>query len=539
MPASRADWSCLALEPTPDAQAIKRAYAAKLRVTRPDDDALAYQALREAYDRALRWARESSRRIEEHEQADEPAPLPPPTPAAPPRNDAPVPTRQAPRPSVPAAAPMVHPRALVQRLDAAWQQGGEAAWPTAWHEARNGLQALPLAAADESSRLIADWIIATPGLPEAALRQLCDEFGWFEDYRAGQQLGVARLEALRERVGDVVASSRPIDPELLARCEPVARLARLLQGRRVLAAWCFSLLFGSMLFALARALGPQGLRRIGVPAPVQQGLHALAWPTMLLRLFVWCTLLMATLLLALRTPAHVAWSSLIGTLGIAAVFGAGAAWIARIFSRRKPTPPTGRIAAFRQRARGGATGLGLLLAALLIGLFINKDSTSPEVFFTFALVHFACWAAGLWLAWPKTPSSRWIAYGGTLLALVALAPWLRDAPGFTLVTVSALWSLLSAWLHDHSIAGRVKGGRLEALTGWMLLLCAPFIVMQVVARHHGSRLALAPGLLVVAAAGAAAEPAPFWTLLAWCVATFAVLLVQNRAEKLALRCFKA
>ncbi len=538
MPASRADWSCLALEPTHDAQAIKRAYAAKLRVTRPDDDALAYQALREAYDRALRWARESCRRIdttEEHEQDDTPGAPPQPSLPAPPGDDAPAPTRQARLPSAP-AAPMVHPRGLVQRLDAAWQPAGEAAWPTAWREARIGLQALPLAAADESSRVFADWIIATPGLPEAALRQLCDEFGWFEDFRAGQQLGATRLEALRERVGEV-ASARPTDPELLARCEPVTRLARLLQGQRRLAAWCFSLLFGSMLFALVRALGPQGLRRIGVPAQVQQRLHALAWPTVLLRGAVWCAMLMATLL-ALRTPAHLAWSSLIGTLGVAAVFWAGPAWIARIFSRRKPTAPTGRMAAFRQRARGGATGLVLLLAALLIGLFVDKDAASPEVFFAFALVHFACWAAGLWLAWPKTTNSRWILYGGALLALFALAPWLRDAPGFTLFTVSALWSLLGAWLHDHGIAGRVKGGRLEALTGWTLLLCAPFVVMQVVAQRHGWRLALAPGLLVVAAANATTEPAPVWTVLAWCLMTFAVLLGQNRAERLALRCFK-
>ena len=42
-------WDILGLAPTQDVRAIKRAYAAKLKTTRPDDDAQAYQDLREAY----------------------------------------------------------------------------------------------------------------------------------------------------------------------------------------------------------------------------------------------------------------------------------------------------------------------------------------------------------------------------------------------------------------------------------------------------------------------------------------------------------
>ena len=50
-------WSDLGIEPTGDRIAIKRAYAARLKVTRPDDNADAYQALRNAYERALEHAR--------------------------------------------------------------------------------------------------------------------------------------------------------------------------------------------------------------------------------------------------------------------------------------------------------------------------------------------------------------------------------------------------------------------------------------------------------------------------------------------------
>ena len=46
-------WQILGIEPTNDERAIKRAYAKQLKTTRPDDDAAAYQQLREAFDYAL------------------------------------------------------------------------------------------------------------------------------------------------------------------------------------------------------------------------------------------------------------------------------------------------------------------------------------------------------------------------------------------------------------------------------------------------------------------------------------------------------
>ena len=52
----RSLWDILGTEPTGDERAIKRAYAKRLKVTRPEDDPQAFQELRDAYEYALHHA---------------------------------------------------------------------------------------------------------------------------------------------------------------------------------------------------------------------------------------------------------------------------------------------------------------------------------------------------------------------------------------------------------------------------------------------------------------------------------------------------
>lgn len=53
-------WQTLGCPPDSDARAIKRAYLARLKTIRPDQDIAGFQALREAYEQALAWAREAA-----------------------------------------------------------------------------------------------------------------------------------------------------------------------------------------------------------------------------------------------------------------------------------------------------------------------------------------------------------------------------------------------------------------------------------------------------------------------------------------------
>ncbi|MDN2680100.1 J domain-containing protein [Janthinobacterium sp. SUN033] len=81
----RSLWEILDTEPTGDERALKRAYAKRLKVTRPEDDPAAFQELREAYEYALRHAHLFAEEFPEPQAAEAAATE---TPEAPPMGPA-------------------------------------------------------------------------------------------------------------------------------------------------------------------------------------------------------------------------------------------------------------------------------------------------------------------------------------------------------------------------------------------------------------------------------------------------------------------
>ena len=64
-------WSILGIRATGDEREIKRAYATRLKVTRPEDDPQAFQDLRDAYEAVLKMARFANEHGAQFEEEDE------------------------------------------------------------------------------------------------------------------------------------------------------------------------------------------------------------------------------------------------------------------------------------------------------------------------------------------------------------------------------------------------------------------------------------------------------------------------------------
>ena len=71
-------WSILGIRATGDEREIKRAYAARLKVTRPEDDPQAFQELRDAYEAVLKMARfanEHGAQLDEEDEEEDTQPV--------------------------------------------------------------------------------------------------------------------------------------------------------------------------------------------------------------------------------------------------------------------------------------------------------------------------------------------------------------------------------------------------------------------------------------------------------------------------------
>lgn len=187
-------WSVLGLAPVRDTAAIKKAYALKLRTTRPDDDAAAYQQLRESFDAAMAYAKAAPSAMQADTQWHDAwaQPVEEGIPAAageanwqdtPPAGAAAPAEPQWHAASAPPPVPAIDPHDLVNATRKLWKDHGEAMLIAYWPQLRSVLHELSLMQTFACSTAFAKMILEEPDLPLEMVDLLTLFFGWGSDYK--------------------------------------------------------------------------------------------------------------------------------------------------------------------------------------------------------------------------------------------------------------------------------------------------------------------------------------------------------------------
>lgn len=516
------DWALLGIEPTTDLAVIKKAYAARLKVTRPDDDAEAYQALRTAYERVQQWLKWQQQNAAEAAEPGGAAEEPVDRPAA--TVDTPV------HPEPPAEA-LVRPDQLIDELVLRWRHSGEAALLHAWaEEARPELDRQPLSRQAAFSAAFAQWVLATPALPDDLLRALNAHFGWLDDFRTERLLGASLAHELQ---GMLEARLRPAHLPAVVRelAEPLQALAAL-QGTPG-AWWRLPWLFFLLQPLLARyrdVLGADWLQRLGLPrewlaSRIKRGLG--------LRVAVATVLCWGAGLLihedAVIAGGHaLGWLLgtglyLIGALLAGALVSGGVSF--RTSTRRWALP----LDRWRRHRSQPWLGLALLLAAAgLLHLQVVLDAgTLPDEAYGYGAIGLAL--GGLVLAWPLDMLRGCVVAALTPLvgyfAMALLHGWL---PLPACVLVGLIWLLIGAAMHEERL-----GLPESAPVRWMV---RPALNTLNLVDRWTYTTALAPVAFSTAwAVLAGGQVSPMRIFLVWVLSILAVGWLQARADAWGLK----
>lgn len=467
-------WQILGIEATTDLPAIKKAYAARLKHTRPDDNAAAYQSLREAYDLALQHARRpatgdpqmpSTAAVEQvssarpAQQEQEPAPLSEPVPG---------PGTQPPPGNTDAAEPQAQEAAFIPPRDLAHEtlnylkQAGPDALLNGWPNLRRELDKLPLSQRPDACNWFAQLVIEVPELPPAFARALSEYFAWETDFRAWQWMGQARATALREQLDQLESRFYP-DPAFRQYYGQIALFGQLVQQLAKWRIYLLAMLAPSRLARLWNELSPGQRYALGVPKPP---LHSLADHAMEMGCAFRTALVvfLSSVLMSWGEYAHEPWwvrLMAVLLIGYGTFVMAGYAYrgVLHVKHAQHAALWKGRLSRNRMLAMVWTAVALMVTATAIFGiwearmwpvLFTSVDST-PLLFVAVMLVLVAYWLALL----PASPAGKALP---PLLLWCALAvqalPWFKGMP-WTGALAGATWFLVCA------IAYTLHGDRME------------------------------------------------------------------------------
>lgn len=518
------DWALLGIAPTTELAAIKKAYAARLKITRPDEDAEAYQALRGAYERAQQWARSQ----------ENPAPH-----DAPPAATAVAPMSG----NVPAADPTPPPASAsetVRQLHALWEQQGAPALIARWPSVHAMLDEQPLDARAEWSAHFAHWVAHQPHLPDAFVAALDGHFGWQEDFRVERQIGPQLAEAVQLALRERRARPAPVSDDLQQQVKPLQQLDRL-RSRGSAGLW-IALLLQPMLARLLSGLGPRTLGQCGIDLVMRRSLDKQLQTAWLLRAGLLAALVFGLFLLTsddadlatLRMTMWCLWGA--GWLGASHVLGLFMHHGVALQRAGRPALSL-PVQRWRRHARQPDIGLGLIVvAAVLAACSAQWDLTArtlPLNAHTVGLLQtlldatpwLVLWL-GAMLAWPLQPVFSPICLGLLVPVAALLFRWASPSdPWAAVMAIAVLYVLVGAARFEDRLGGNVV---LDAV-------CRPVTNTLALAWRWGWPFALLPSLLTLAYLfSARPHPAASSLTMVWVLSTLALHQLQHRAEGWAL-----
>jgi hypothetical protein len=470
-------WSILGIEPTADVLAIKRAYAARLKHTRPDDDAGAYQRLRECYEWALRWARNE---VEHWVPADtdtldrshDEVPIAGSTDTVSPQasvaenasspSSPTVPALESSEPGDPvtdvAPAPATQwtdegddaiewtdAHTLARDLRAAWQAEGDAALVALWPRLRDELDRQPLSQRDASSTVFAQFVLAHPALPATSLGQLAQYFHWGTDYRAEAALGAERAGAIMQRLR-TSGLQRVTNPATLRRYADLLTLQRLLVAGRRLRATLFAALTMPQVGLLLRDSSFADLHTLGLhPATRSAMVSTIKWS-----MAIWCSLLaIAFMPLVQFRWDYAALPSAVGgvmaalAVSVSAVYAGGL--LIALDSFLRTLAPGSQPGHLRHAASVTVALLGAGAAAWSARAIPDPDSNLHSLWLF-------CWPLALALGWHATGGWRVVLIPVGVAMCIALGSvFPQETPLGVIAGLGLAWTLAAHWLmsRDH------------------------------------------------------------------------------------------